>query len=44
MKLLFHASTPLGFDSVNTLFEKLGVKSRTEAMRAGLERGLIRLR
>jgi Bacterial regulatory proteins, luxR family len=29
---------------VNTLFEKLGVKSRTEAMRAGLERGLIRLR
>lgn len=29
---------------VNTLFEKLGVTSRTEAMRAGLERGLIRLR
>ncbi|HTB13615.1 MAG TPA: response regulator transcription factor [Bryobacteraceae bacterium] len=29
---------------VNTLFEKLSVKSRTEAMRAGLERGLIRLR
>ena len=29
---------------VNALFEKLGVKSRTEAMRAGLERALIRLR
>lgn len=29
---------------VNTLFEKLGVASRTEAMRVGLERGLIRLR
>lgn len=29
---------------VNTLFEKLNVTSRTEAMRVGLERGLIRLR
>ncbi len=29
---------------VNTLFEKIGVTSRTEAMRVGLERGLIRLR
>ena len=29
---------------VNTLFEKLAVTSRTEAMRVGLERGLIRLR
>jgi len=29
---------------VNTLFEKLGVASRTEAMKVGLERGLIRLR
>jgi DNA-binding NarL/FixJ family response regulator len=29
---------------VNTLFEKLGVTSRTEAMKVGLERGLIRLR
>ena len=29
---------------VNTLFDKIGVASRTEAMRVGLERGLIRLR
>lgn len=29
---------------INALFEKLGVNSRTEAMRVGLERGLIRLR
>jgi two-component system NarL family response regulator len=29
---------------VNTLFEKLCVTSRTEAMKVGLERGLIRLR
>jgi DNA-binding NarL/FixJ family response regulator len=29
---------------VNTLFEKLGVTSRTEAMKVGLERGLIRIR
>jgi two-component system NarL family response regulator len=29
---------------VNTLFEKLGVNSRTEAMKVGLERGLIRLK
>lgn len=29
---------------VNTLFEKLGVTSRTEAMKVGLERGLIRLK
>ena len=29
---------------VNTLFEKLGVASRTEAMKVGLDRGLIRLR
>ncbi len=28
---------------INTLFEKLGVTSRTEAMKVGLERGLIRL-
>ncbi len=29
---------------INSLFEKLHVTSRTEAMRLGLERGLIRLR
>jgi DNA-binding NarL/FixJ family response regulator len=29
---------------VNSLFEKLAVTNRTEAMRVGLERGLIRLR
>lgn len=29
---------------VNTLFEKLNVTSRTEAMRVGLDRGLIRFR
>lgn len=29
---------------INSLFEKLAVNSRTEAMRVGLERGLIRLR
>lgn len=29
---------------VNTLFEKLNVTSRTEAMKVGLERGLIRFR
>jgi DNA-binding NarL/FixJ family response regulator len=29
---------------INTLFDKLGVTSRTEAMKVGLERGLIRLK